>query len=256
MASFHGLEAVEVRSPDGARAVITLQGAQVMSWTLASGQEQLFVSERTPFTNGHPVRGGIPVVFPQFSKRGPLPQHGFARVRPWRMVSNEPGRAVLALEDSGQTRELWPHAFALELHVSIGGERLEVEFRVRNSGDAPFQFTTALHTYFRVSDAMKVAFEGLPDVRDLEKGLDRVYPEAPPETRIIDATRVVTIGQRGFRDTVVWNPGRERTSTMTDMAPLGFMEMLCVEAATVEVPIVLLPGASWSGVQSVTISRN
>jgi glucose-6-phosphate 1-epimerase len=248
---FHGLEGLCIEASDGARAIVTLGGAQVVSWIPAGGQEQLFVSERSAFTPGLPVRGGIPVVFPQFSNRGPLPKHGFARNQPWRITSMGNSRAVFALDACAETRQLWPHEFALELAVAVEGATLDLQLTVRNPGPASFSFTAALHSYLSVSDATRVRLEGLPGVEHLERGLDRVYPDTPRETRLHDAGRVLTITQREFRDTVVWNPGRERSTSLADMAPLAFMNMLCVEAAAVEAPIELAAGAQWSGGQTL-----
>ena len=242
---------MRIEAADGASAIVTLQGAQVVSWIPAGGREQLFVSERSAFVAGRPIRGGVPVVFPQFSNRGPLPHHGFARTRVWRVASCRESSAVLVLEHSEETRRLWPHAFAVELTVSIGGPALDLQLLVRNTGDDAFTFTAALHTYLFVSDATKVGFEGLPGVTDLASGLDRVYPDAPGETRVRDGMRTVTIAQRGFRDTVVWNPGREICASKTDLEPLDFMKMLCVEAAAVESPVALAAGAQWTGGQSL-----
>ena len=53
---------------------------------------------------------------------------------------------------------------------------------------------------------------------------------------------------------VARNPGRERTAQMADMAPEGYRHMLCVEAAAIEPPVSLPPGATWSGSQAITIS--
>ena len=82
-----GLDAVELRASDGASAVVTLHGAQVVSWRAAgTGGEQLYLSPRSAYADGTAIRGGVPVVFPQFSDRGPLVRHGFARSRPWRLL--------------------------------------------------------------------------------------------------------------------------------------------------------------------------
>ena len=36
--------------------------------------------------------------------------------------------------------------------MTLHGEQLRTEFRVINTGDAPFDFTAALHTYIEVLD--------------------------------------------------------------------------------------------------------
>lgn len=243
---FKGLSAVELRAPDGASAIVTLHGAHVVSWIPAGGAERIFVSNRSAFAAGQSIRGGIPVVFPQFSKRGPLPQHGLVRTQPWRMA----GEGLFAISDDEDTRRLWPHAFAAELAVSLGGARLDVEFRVRNTGASAFPFTAALHSYLRVSDISKVRLEGL-HAQSLVP-IDQVFPEAPRETRLIDAGRTLAIAQRGFRDSVVWNPGPEGSAARRDMEPDDYRHMLCVEAGAVEIPVVLEAGAAWSGGQTLT----
>lgn len=269
---FHGMPAVRWRSPDGASATATLQGAHVVSWTTTAGEECLFVSERSPFEAGRPIRGGIPVVFPQFADRGALAQHGFARMREWTFIdaadTADGSRARFALESSRETLALWPWPFRLELCATIGGARLDVQLKAVNTGNAPMSFMAALHTYLRVCDAATVRLNGLRGVSYLERGssvrkieqreevtacdpIDRIYFAAPPATRLEDGSRILRIAQHDFTDTVVWNPGRERTAQMADMAPAGYRSMLCVEAAAIEPLVVLAPGASWLASQSI-----
>jgi len=270
--AFHGMPAIRWRSRDGASAIATLQGAHLVSWIPAGGGECLYVSERSPFEAGRPIRGGIPVVFPQFADRGPLAQHGFARTRAWSFTgaseSEEGARVAFALESSPETLALWPHAFRLELTATIGGPRLDVELRIANPGEAAFTFTAALHTYLRVTDAGAVRLQGLRgtsyvnrgesatgvEARELvtaEEPIDRVYFATPSATRLVDEGRALLIEQRGFTDTVVWNPGRERTAQMADMPPDGYRRMLCVEAAAIVPPVLLEPRATWTGGQSI-----
>jgi glucose-6-phosphate 1-epimerase len=54
-------------------------GATVTSWKFG-GVERLFLSDRAVQDGSKPIRGGIPLVFPQFGQNGKLPQHGFARL--------------------------------------------------------------------------------------------------------------------------------------------------------------------------------
>jgi len=272
MIDFHGLPAIRWESADGASAVATLQGAHLVSWIPAGGKEQLYVSERSPFAAGRPIRGGVPVVFPQFGERGPLAHHGFARTSRWRVAREEGARVRLALESSEETLLLWPHPFALELAIAIGGARLEMELHVRNAGAAAFGFNAALHTYLRISDNSSVRLEGLKGARYVDRGaaatqvesrdavtaaepIDRVYLAPPPATRLVDGARRIGIAQRGFPDTVVWNPGRERTGGMADMPPDGYRGMLCVEAAAFEHVIAVPPGGTWIGAQAIEVEQ-
>ena len=66
------------------RPTVYLHGAHVTSWKPARDHdERLFLSERSEFRAGTAIRGGIPVIFPQFAAEGPLPRHGFARTSEW-----------------------------------------------------------------------------------------------------------------------------------------------------------------------------
>ena len=267
--SFHGLPAVRLSADDGASAVIVLQGAHVVSWIPVGGTEWLYVSPRSPFRAGQPIRGGVPLVFPQFATYGPLPQHGFARTQTWR-VAAESGGVSFRLDSSAETRALWPHDFAAELAVDIGGQRLGLALQVRNTGARDFSFTAALHTYLSVSDIAAIRLDGLAGgaYRDranndapgretsasmtVTQEVDRVYTDiSAPLLRLTDKGRALDISQSGFRDCVIWNPGPQRTANMPDMPPDGYRRMLAVEAATVARPVTLAPGAAWQGVQSL-----
>jgi glucose-6-phosphate 1-epimerase len=186
--------------------------------------------------------------------------------------TEEGALARFALDDSTATRAIWPHRFHLELEAIVGGAQLDVRLRVVNTGHAAFEFTGALHTYFRVSDAAAILLGGLRGTRFLNRGesethvepresvtaiepIDRIYFATPSETRLEDAGRSLRISQRGFTDTVVWNPGREVTAGMADMPPEGYTRMLCVEAAAIEPPVPLSPGVEWSGAQTILETR-
>lgn len=274
-----GHDVIQLAAPDGATVSLSLHGGHVLSWTPVGAPEQLYLSPRSEYAAGKAIRGGVPVCFPQFAERGPLPKHGFARTLPWELVSQEQGQddalAVLRLRDSDATRAIWPHAFELELSVRVSGRLLDIELACENTGDAPLQFTTALHTYLRVADLDAVSVEGLSGLRyfdsikqaealqrmDLlltgEKGvldLDRIYFGVKERPLLVaEERRQVLIKQQGFDDAVVWNPGPERCAKLADMPPEGWSEMLCVEAANIGRPIELQPGESWVGRQSLAV---
>ena len=265
---YHGLPAVALESPEGASAIVTLHGAQVVSWIPAGGREQLFMSARSAFAQGRAIRGGVPIVFPQFAELGPLPKHGFARTCVWR-PDGDGAQAIFTLQDSHETRGIWPHAFALTFTVTIGGPHLDMRLDVRNRDASEWPFRAALHTYHWVSDATRARVAGFRGTRYTEREggegidsnafvtaagpIDRVYLVPPKATRLLDGDRTVEISQHGFPDSVVWNPGRGATAAMTDMEPEGYRNMLCVEAAIFASPVVLQPGESWSGTQALTL---
>ena len=84
---FHGLEALRLNGPRGSSAVIARFGGQVLSWITPDGREHLYLSENAVFDGSKPIRGGVPVCFPQFGSLGELPAHGFARTRLWEIAT-------------------------------------------------------------------------------------------------------------------------------------------------------------------------
>ncbi|MFZ3287173.1 MAG: D-hexose-6-phosphate mutarotase, partial [Telluria sp.] len=91
LTSFGELPAVQLSAPDGAQATITLYGAHLVSWKSADGRERLFCSTGCALDGSGPIRGGVPVIFPQFAARGTGMRHGFARVSGWRLAASGAG---------------------------------------------------------------------------------------------------------------------------------------------------------------------
>lgn len=270
---FHGLPALRLAIAEGSDAVVTAQGAQLVSWRVA-GVEQLYLSERAVFAAGQALRGGVPVIFPQFGADGALPRHGFARSRPWQPAERRAGAdfatATWQLADCDETRRLWPHAFRAELTVAVAPRRVDIELAVENSGEAALAFTAALHTYLRVAEVEHARLIGLQGGRyrdqargeDCTDGLpalvvgeetDRIYFDAPAQLLLRDGARSLSIRAEHFPDVVVWNPWEHRCARLADMPPGGFRRMLCVEAAAVGTPVGVAPGETWWGRQSLAL---
>lgn len=263
-----GLPKVVATGTDGARIEAYVHGAHVASWHPAgSAEDRLYVSPKSHFAPGMPIRGGIPLCFPQFADQGPLPQHGFVRDRPWtpRFAGrNGAGAAEIRMDfaDTPDTRTLWPHPFACELVATAQGGTLEVALSFTNTGTTPFDMTGALHTYLRVHDVRKTSLDGLSgaryrDKRRKEDGLletaptlslvdplDRVYYVVPAQLRVVEPGRVLAVRAAGSTDTVVWNPGAPTGAGPHDMPDDGYLMMLCVEAAIARAPLTLAPGAT------------
>lgn len=276
--------AVLLEHPSGSTARITRHGAQVVSWTDSAGRERLYLSRASRSGPGASIRGGIPVIFPQFGT-GPLPKHGFVRTRQWSLVSHLPASVTLRITDDDTSRALWPHRWTVELQVELS-DVLTVRLHVRNAGDAPFAFTAALHNYFLVDDVACAVVRGLTGVtyqdktapavtesaasgagngqRDVQRGdaltvtgaTDRVYVRGPRGTSIEHAigTSTTHIAAEGFGDWVLWNPWRDAAAALGDMPPDDYRRMLCLEAARVESPVVLAPAAEWTGVETMTVT--
>lgn len=271
-----GQPAVKIQSPDGAQATVLLHGGHVVSWQPAGADEQLYLSLQAVAGQGQAVRGGVPVIFPQFEQRGPdvsLPRHGLARTRTWKLdevrQSKDHAQATLVLTDDDSTRAWWPHQFHLELTVSISGPRLDLELYAHNPGPSSWPFSAALHTYLAVSDLTQVRLQGLDGCRFIDAVLGGEAVEDHPEKRfhgeidriyakahnllLRDGPRRLAIESENLPDAVIWNPGPDKCAAMKDMPADGWQSMLCVEAARVLEPITLGPDESWSGRQTLTL---
>ena len=270
------MEKITVRAADGASVQMTAQGAHVCSWIPAGGQEQLFLSKTSEWREGVAIRGGVPVIFPQFGGLGNLPKHGFARTTQWTLesCSNDAqgkGIAVFVLQDNEASRTVWPYAFTAQLRVTVHADQLNIALDIRNTGTDTFSFTAALHTYFAVQDIAAARLHGLQhcQYRDSMNGgqlctetadslhitaeTDRIYLNTPSELRLQQPQQVMQIRSEGFADTVVWNPGATGAVKLSDLEPEGHQRMLCVEAAAIGQPVILAAGQSWCGQQQLRV---
>jgi glucose-6-phosphate 1-epimerase len=269
------MEKAEVRASDGAAVELYTHGAHVTSWKPASGEERLYLSERSAFAPGVAIRGGVPVIFPQFAGMGPLPKHGFARVSEWDLIragrtSRGKGEAQLRLTTSDQTRAIWDHAFTADFVVAVEAMSLTLALSVVNDDTHPLQFTAALHTYLLVDDLRETQVTGLqgtrfrdsaaggterqqePETLQMRGELDRIYLGVADPLEVRDDVRRTRVAMTGFSDVVVWNPGAERGAALPDLAPGGWLRMLCIEAAQIGAPVILEPGERWTGQQMLT----
>jgi len=252
--TFGQLPAIRITAPDGASAVVTLYGGHLVSWHGADGGERIFLSSRSALDGSRAIRGGVPVIFPQFAERGDGMRHGFARVSTWRLeghgVDDGAAWAEFALTDADLPADLaaaWPHRFALTLRVSVQANRLDMALRVRNTGAAPFPFATALHTYHLVPHLADVRIEGLEaGTLSIADKLDVVYENVGEGITLGTWARVLKLEQEGFLDAVVWNPGAADTAALADMEDDEYQRFVCIEPAQLT-PVALAPGLEWIG---------
>ena len=276
------LPVVTLQARSGERAVVALFGAQVLSWTSAEGKELLYLSPKAVLDGSAAIRGGIPVCWPQFNRRGPLVKHGFARVVRWRLLEQSDAAATLRLtradvpqallQDAGGAMA-WPHDFEADLTVRLLSARLGVQLQVRNTGAQAFAFTTAMHSYLGVDDVAALAISGADGQRywdavtgadpeyPVQQGdivcageVDRVYP-ALPRTTLQQPSHWLRVSQpASMAQTVVWNPGAALCATLADLPPDGYRRFVCVEAAQIDMPVRLEPGQGWQGGQTLQVA--
>ncbi len=260
---------IVLQTPDGARLEACLHGGHITAWRTADGRERLFLSERAEFHANAAIRGGVPVIFPQFAGRGALPKHGFARTARWHEVNHTASSIALRMESTDATRAIWPHEFVLTLTAELAPTALTLSFEVLNTDSQAFSFTSALHTYLRVTQLAQCTLLGLENRpyldstrRDapgqdaalvLRGEIDRIYPNLADTLELRDGAARTSITQQGFTDVVVWTPGAEKAAALADLAPEAHQNFLCVEAAQIMIPITLAPGTEWRGEQRLSV---
>lgn len=254
-----GLPRLEIDSPL-AKAQIYLHGAHVASYTRAGERPLLFLSEKSQFRGGEPIRGGVPVIFPWFGPRqdgAEVPAHGFARRSAWaaeavRQEDDGTVQVELRLKPDPATAALFNNDWVARYRVTVGSE-LTLELEVTNIGSAPFRYEEALHTYFSVSDVRHISITGLEETEYLsaieevprkrqnakpirfEQELDRVYLNTGATCVIEDPGfgRRIIVEKAGSQSTVVWNPWIDKARRMADFGDDEWPQMVCVESGNV-----------------------
>lgn len=263
-----GLTTATLACPRG-RARVAVHGVHVLEYVPAGGEPVLWLSGRSWFEPAKPIRGGIPVCWPWFGPHpthAEKPAHGFARISEWQVIAaagdEESAELTLALCDSHATRQLWPHAFSLQMRVRLD-DSLTVELTTTNTGAAPFEMTAALHSYFAVADVAAVSIDGLDGCQYIDKmdggarktqrgavtfsaETDRVYVGTDADCVIDDPglARRIRVAKSGSRSTVVWNPWIVKAARMEDFGDGEWPGMVCVETANAADDAVTLPAGA------------
>jgi glucose-6-phosphate 1-epimerase len=240
---------LSIRTPH-ATATVLPQGAQVLGF-LPKGcdQDLLFVSQEADWTEGKPLRGGIPICFPWFSalpSNLAAPAHGWARNALWNLMDarSEGGDVVLVWD---LVKENWQ----LNLSMRVG-QRLRLELVARSMSDQLQRCEIALHTYLAVSRIESVEVLGLQSLPyfdqltgvdhrpqqqavRIDQEIDRIYWGEDPIGLVIDRgwNRRITLSSQGARSVVLWNPWIAKSRRMADFGDDESQQMLCLETANV-----------------------
>lgn len=289
------------RSEDGDFEVHSA-GAHVTRWDTPKAGEMILVSAKSGFGVGVPVRGGIPICFPWFGAPSTWDddiqllggqyansKHGFARKVNWRLVEEVVGNGdggeggsgvawsvTYELTEEDVAEQGYPDVapFLAAYRVDFSEDALDLTFAVANTGDEPFRFEAALHTYFQVGDVNRVEVLGLDGVPYSDKAdggtdkvqrgpvvfgpeVDNVYQSDAP-LRIVDPARdlVTRIETENSATTVIWNPGPEGAANMADMGDDEWTQFVCVETANaLEGAVVVPAGAAHTMRVHYTVAR-
>lgn len=273
---WNGIAATRLTNDEGGTVIIADHGAHVLSWQPAGQKDVLFLSDHSGYEERSAIRGGVPVIFPQFGAMGSGQRHGFARLHNWRLqeegvAANNP-YATYRLTHGDLPEGTWMHAFELVYKIMLHPDMLALSLTVINTSDVAWNFQAALHTYFQVKDATAFSLNGLHGRTFLDQAdgglkktqqagllefcgaeVDRIYLDSPHILHIEEGDDRIQVEQQGFRDTVVWNPGPTKAEMLGDLTPGGWQKFVCVEAAEVASPLMLRSGEHWTGKQILSL---
>ncbi|MCU1224789.1 MAG: D-hexose-6-phosphate mutarotase [Edaphobacter sp.] len=278
----NGLTRANVTTP-AAKATIYLQGAHLAAWQPTGQQPVIFMSRKSDFEPGKPIRGGVPIAFPWFAidrnpnryKGQPGPSHGFARLQDWTLafaaLSGDDLHLTFTLTPTQMSRDMGFDHFRLAFQLTIG-HSLTMQLAVANDAAAPLVFEEAFHTYFEVVDVHEVTVTGLEPTPFIDKTdnmrekpsanapltftgfTDRVYCNTAATCVIHDVAgrRNITVAKTDSNTTVVFNPWKE----LPDMGPDEWHEMVCVETVNAAAnAVTLAPGKTHIMQAHITVEK-
>lgn len=128
-------------------------GAELWSLRDAAGRDLMTDADPRWWT------GRAPLLFPFVGRsRGdvyrldghvyPMPQHGFARHRPFALVERDAAGALLRLEADDESRAVYPFDFRLDMRFALEGATLRMTATIANRGEATMPFAFGYHPAF------------------------------------------------------------------------------------------------------------
>jgi D-hexose-6-phosphate mutarotase len=274
-----GLPLVKIRTP-WSTAEIYLLGAHATGFQKNGEPPLIFMSARSYFAPGKPIRGGVPVCFPWFGPREGGPGHGLVRILAWDLAetaASPDGRVTVRLRLPKESlAPEWP-ALRTEFILTVA-DTLTMELIATNeSSDKTQVLENCLHTYFQVGDIGALSLAGLqnapfddfafgangarrngdPAPLRITQETNRVYPDnaATMEIRDEKLKRTIRVEKFNSQSTVVWNPWTTQKMP-EDWGQTEHRQMVCVESGNVKQNKISLAPGKTSALKVVLHSQN
>jgi galactose mutarotase-like enzyme len=146
-------ETILLTNDDGDRAVVALQGAELLCWR-AHGEELIWSPDRNIWDQTAPIL--FPVVgwtrdasVRVGDRTHPLGLHGFAWKKRFEVAAHSGDFVRLTLADDVETRALYPFSFRLDVEFRLLAKGLLNDLVVTNPGDGALPYACGLHPAFR-----------------------------------------------------------------------------------------------------------
>ncbi len=126
-----------------------------------------------------------PVLFPivgalkdgQYSYNGKnyqLPQHGFARDKEFKLVSQEKDKLSFILSDDANSRENYPFGFQLYITYTLDTSNVTIEYKVKNSDNKTIYFSLGTHPAFALKLDDTITMEDYSLLFNAKESADRL----------------------------------------------------------------------------------
>lgn len=246
----HGELELYIIKHNTCEAIVSSHGAQLLHWQPKhTNKPVIWLSDTTFFKKDKAIRGGVPICWPWFGDVN-KPSHGFARISEWQLEQNNESETevqlLFTLTDQTIDSQYQPQPFSVQIKFMLG-ETCEITLTTK----AGFEVTSALHSYFHISDIHQITVKGLGKTyleklttfnppktegeMTFDQEVDRIYQESDKEQQIIDNDRIITLTQFNHSDVVTWNPWEVSAEKMADLS--DYHHFVCVETARIKHPI-------------------
>lgn len=237
---------IKVTNMDGSHIIVSKFGGQLLSW-VSDNHDAFYVSKNAIFDLKSPIRGGVPICFPQFANFGNSIKHGFARQEVWIVESIQNGdnaNIVLSLSHNKSTLKLFPYKFQLTLCIQFSAKTLNISLSVKNCDDKNFSFSCGLHPYFacNINNASIFGIGGdytynskeynlnpSPNGFTINKEVDYIFQQFNNVVELHSNNSKIIIKKSGFKDFVVWNPYDNNLADVDDYKNFICLEPICVD---------------------------
>lgn len=162
------------------RARIAPTRGGIVTSLVVDSTELLYLDRESFNDPARNVRGGIPLLYPfcgllennHFAAAGTtMPQHGFARNQPWKVLKHSADSLELEMESSAQIRAVFPYAFTLRKKITLSPRGLRIALTTQNESDLAMPLSPGWHPYFPCAPEDKERVSG--NVPGMEPGCIR-----------------------------------------------------------------------------------
>ena len=251
--------------------IVNLFGGQLISAQIFDNEDVFYLS---PCMNKNAnIRGGVPIIFPQFGNCGPLKKHGFARDLNWFEVSSyKIGKDVFAtysLNINKHSSNNWGFDAQLFLTlILVKNSSLTINLKVFNNGEKSFTFSGGLHPYFALKSRKDVKISGLDNVEfidtdplcttfDLngESGFERLFL-SKTDISLYNGYRYLNLTAEGFDNWMIWNPGKIGVKNIHNLPDKDWDKFICIEPLVSNQPVILDPNQFFNGKLMIKFSES